>query len=222
VYNRGHSEQVVGRALREDARGVIVASKFLPLPHRVTTAQFMKALDGTLRRLGRDSIDLYYLHFPYSLVGVRTWMERMALAVRAGKIRAVGISNCNVTRMRAAADTLERHGIPLAANQVHYSLTHRDPETNGVLDACRSMNVALVAYRPLAGGKLTGETAGLIGEIARKHGKTPSQVALRWLLQRDERVIVIPGATKARHALDNAEASTWELQQDEIDAIARA
>ena len=101
-------------------------------------------------------IDLYYLHFPYSPCGVGTWMKAMARAVEAGKIRAVGISNCNVAQMRKAADVLARYGIPLAANQVQYSLLHRVPETNGVLEACRQMDVALVAHQPLAAGAVGG------------------------------------------------------------------
>jgi len=79
----------------------------------------------------------------------------MASAVRAGKIRAVGISNCNVAQMRKAAGVLARYGVPLAANQVQYSLVHRRPETDGVLAACHQMDVALVAYRPIGGGVIS-------------------------------------------------------------------
>ena len=136
VYSFGRSERALGLAARQDGRPLVLASKFAPLPTRLTAAQFDSALDRTLERLGRESLDLYYLHFPYSLRRVDTWMKAMAKAVEAGKIRAVGISNCNVARMRKVAGVLARYGIPLAANQVQYSLLHRAPETNGVLDAC--------------------------------------------------------------------------------------
>ena len=115
----------------------MVASKFAPYPTRLVGAQLGRALDATLRRMGRESIDLYYLHFPYSLVRIESWMDRMAEAVCAGKVRAVGVSNCNVSQMRRARDELGRHGIALAANQVHYSVWHRKPERDGVLAACR-------------------------------------------------------------------------------------
>jgi aryl-alcohol dehydrogenase-like predicted oxidoreductase len=82
----------------------------------------------------------------------------MAKAFEAGKIRAAGISNCNVAQTRKVADVLARYGIPLAANQVQYSLLHRAPETNGVLDACRQMDVALIAYRPMAGGAVSASS----------------------------------------------------------------
>ena len=180
LYNKGESEKLVGELTKNE--DVVVASKFAPLPHRITESQFDRALDASLARLGR-AIDLYYLHFPYSFVSVRTWMERLARAHREKKIGAIGVSNCNASQMRAAASVLERHGIPLAANQVCYSVLNTAPETNGVLEACRELDVALVAYRPLAGGK--------IGD---------PKSALHTLLSKDEHVVVIPGTTNATHA----------------------
>ena len=231
VYSSGRSETALGRAARADGRPVLLASKFAPFPHRVTAAQFASALDKTLERLGRDSLDLYYLHFPYSLPGVGAWMKAMASAVRAGKIRAAGISNCNVAHMRKAADVLARYGIPLAANQVQYSLLHRKPETDGVLDACRRMEVALVAYRPISGGALGSGAPGGAGrpaladtlrEVAAARNATAAQVALAWLLQRDDQVIPIPGATRPEHIRENSGALSLELSDEEFAAIDRA
>jgi aryl-alcohol dehydrogenase-like predicted oxidoreductase len=231
IYTFGRSERALGAAARQAGRPVVVASKFAPMPTRITAAQFRSALDRTLKRLGRESVDLYYLHFPYGPRGVSTWMKAMAAAVKPGKIRAAGISNCNVAQMRKAADVLGRYGIPLAANQVHYSLAHREPETNGVLDACRQMDVALVAYRPLASGALSagsgkrqGPTAlaGSLREVATARDATALQVALAWLLKRDEHVIAIPGATKPDHVRQNSRALTLELSNEEFAAIDRA
>jgi len=231
VYGFGRSELAVGVAARQDGRPVVLASKFAPLPARITSAQFESALNRTLKRLGRESLDLYYLHFPYSLRGVDTWMKAMAEAIDAGKIRAAGISNCNVAQMRKAADVLARYGIPLAANQVQYSLLHRAPETNGVLDACRQMDVALIAYRPLAGGAVSAGSrkskgsaalAGALQEVAAAQDATTVQVALAWLLKRDDHVIAIPGATKPDHVRQNSRALTLELRDEEFAAIDRA
>jgi aryl-alcohol dehydrogenase-like predicted oxidoreductase len=231
VYGCGRSELAVGVAARQDGRPVVLASKFAPLPARLTAAQCDSALDKTLKRLGRESLDLYYLHFPYSLRGVDTWMKAMAKAIAAGKIRAAGISNCNVAQMRKAADVLARYGIALAANQVQYSLMHRAPETNGVLDACRQMDVALIAYRPLAGGtfgngsrKSKGSAAlvDALQEVAAAQDATTLQVALAWLLKRDDHVIAIPGATKPNHVRQNSRALTLELSDEEFAAIDRA
>ena len=225
VYSFGRSEAMLGRCCEEDGRPVVVASKFLPYPNRLTSAQFDRALDATLKRLRRKSVDLYFLHFPFSLVRIEAWMDRMAEAVAAGKIRAVGVSNCNAKLMRRAHDALNRRGVALAANQVSYSLLYRKPERDGVLEGCRELDVALVAYRPLGGGLLRGSSnsAGRRGpllhaldRIANDRGVSSSQVALNWLLCQDERVIAIPGATKVAHALDNLGALDWKLDENEL------
>ena len=197
----------------------------------MTAAQFASALDKTLERLGRDSLDLYYLHYPQSLRGVGAWMRAMASAVRAGKIRAVGISNCTAAQMRKAADVLARYGIPLAANQVQYSLLHRKPETDGVLDACRRMDVALVAYCPIGRGAIGAGSPGApdrsaladtLAEVAATRNATAAQVALAWLLKRDDHVIPIPGATRPEHVRENSGALSLELSDEEFADIDRA
>ena len=230
IYHHGRSEIALGEAARQDGRPVLLASKFAPFPHRVTEAQFASALEKTLERLGRDSLDLYYLHFPSSLRGVGAWMRAMAAAVRAGKIQAVGISNCDVAQMRQAAGVLARYGIPLAANQVQYSLLHRKPETNGVLDACRQMDVALVAYRPIGRGVVSAGSptdsgrsylAEVLQEVASARTATAAQVALAWLLKRDDHVIPIPGATRPEHVRENSGALSLELSEEEFAAIDR-
>lgn len=231
IYSFGKSEMAVGRAARADGRPIVLASKVAPLPYRLSAAQFATALGKTLERLGRDSLDLYYLHFPYSPVGIGAWMRAMAKAVKSGRIRTVGISNCNVAQMRTAAEVLARYDVPLAANQVQYSLLHRRPETNGVLDACRRMDVALVAYRPLAGGAIASSSRGgshrstladTLREVASARSATAAQVALAWLLQRDSHVIPIPGAARAEHVRDNAGALSLKLSEEEFAAIDRA
>jgi aryl-alcohol dehydrogenase-like predicted oxidoreductase len=177
---------------------------------------------------------LYYIHWPFTLLGVDTLMDWMARAVASRKVRAVGVSNFTAVQMRRAADRLARYHISLATNEVHYSLTHRDPETNGVLAACRDLNVALVAYRPLEGGQIITDSsqgggsqapsrlAQTLRAVSEQHGATTSQVALRWLVQRDDLVIPIPGATRAQHAAENAAAVELRLSDEEFAAIDRA
>ena len=245
VYSFGGSERLLGACLKRDSRPAVVATKFAP--YRLFRSQFMNALDASLGRLGRQTIDLYYVHFPYSPLSIETMMDLMAQAVAAGKVRAVGVSNFGARQTREAAARLEHYGIPLAANQVRYNLLHRQPEWNGVLDACRELNVALVAYRPIERGRLRSDTlpGGTSGPptptsgrgkrtsrekaiqetlmtIAQQRGKSVSQIALNWLLCRDTHVIPIPGTTKASHAMENAGALGWQLSDDEFAAIDQA
>jgi aryl-alcohol dehydrogenase-like predicted oxidoreductase len=227
IYGFGKSERLIGECIRRDGRPVFVASKFAPFLVRTSPGSLMAALDATLARLGLASIDLYYVHFPFPFVDLGDFADGLAEAVKSGKARHVGVSNFNADQMRRVADRLARSNIPLAANEVQYSLAHRNPETNGVLEACRELDVALVAYFPLASGRLTAPPADArpdkldairraLAEVAQAHQAIPSQVALNWLLARDPRVIPIPGASKARHARANLGALEWRLTDEEF------
>ncbi len=246
MYSGGASERRLGELAGSTA--ALIATKFPP-GLRSTTEDLPAALEGSLRRLRRETIDLYQHHFPSNRVDIPRLMAFMADAVRAGKVRAVGVSNYSAEQMRLAHAALAEHGIPLASNQVEYSLLHRQPETNGVLDACRELGITLIAYQPLAGGALTGRyTAGerprgmrrfmmgyfrgdkqaavapvvaLLGEIGTRHGMTPAQVAIRWLIE-NECVLPIPGAKNGRQAAANAQALAFSLTADEIEALDRA
>jgi aryl-alcohol dehydrogenase-like predicted oxidoreductase len=133
------SERVVGDCLRAGATRAVIATKFFPFPGRSSPRRLMHGLDGSLARLGLKTIDLYYVHFPLPLMDVRVFAEGLVEAVKSGKARAVGVANFGADQMRRIADHLARAGVPLAANQVNYSLLHRAAETNGVLDACRPL-----------------------------------------------------------------------------------
>ena len=154
MYSGGASERRLGELAA--GRDLVVASKF-PSGLRFRAENFPDELEASLGRLGHLSIDLYQHHFPTRRVSIQELMEQMAKAVEAGKVNAVGVSNYSAAQMREAHAALATHGIPLASNQVEYSLLHRQPETNGVLDTCQELGITLIAYTPLAGGLLTGK-----------------------------------------------------------------
>lgn len=248
IYGRGMSERLLGTLVSEDPAGseVVVATKFAALPGRLTARSVAAALGASLARLGRSHIHLYQVHWPYSLIGLETLMNALADQVEAGSIGAIGVSNYGARRMRRAHTLLARRGVPLASNQVHYSLLHRKPERNGVLDACRELGVRLIAYSPLEQGLVTGKfhraevhpgrvrrmmsginarrlratqpAVELLGHIGAAHGgKKEAQVALRWLIQRG--ALPIPGAKNAAQAESNAGALGWELTPEEMAAL---
>jgi aryl-alcohol dehydrogenase-like predicted oxidoreductase len=245
MYSGGASERRVGE-LAEGKR-VVIATKFPPGWLSKTEA-LPDALDQSLVRLRRSSIDLYQHHFPSRRISIPALMGLMADAVEAGKVRAVGVSNYSSAQLRIAHAALAERGIPLASNQVEYSLLHRAPEVNGVLDACRELGITLIAYQPLAMGVLTGKyrpgdrprgirrfgryfrgdalkkaqpVVALLREIGEDYSKTPAQVALRWLIER-EGVLPIPGAKNGRQAASNAEALSFSLAAGEIQALDQA
>jgi aryl-alcohol dehydrogenase-like predicted oxidoreductase len=245
MYAGGASERRLGElALGQD---VLIASKF-PGSFFFRADDFPKEMADSLARLGRSSIDLYQHHFPNRSVSIPELMNRLADAVEAGKIKAVGVSNYSAEQMRIACESLAKRGIPLASNQVEYSLLHRQPETNGVLEVCRELGVTLIAYQPLASGALTGkylsgarpkglrrfmpyfrgkgsEAVGpvvqCLREIGDRYEKTPAQVALRWLMEQGN-VIPIPGAKNARQAVANTEALTFCLSAEEVERLTHA
>lgn len=245
MYSGGASERRLGELAR--GKPVVLATKFPPSPFS-RAESLPKELDASLARLGRSYVELYQHHFPSPRIPIPKLMELMADAVEAGKVKAIGVSNYSAAQMRMAHAALARRGLPLASNQVEYSLLHRRPETNGVLDACRELGVTLIAYQPLASGALTGKYGAgvkprglrrwmpyfsgkglqalepvvrLLREIGEPYGKSPAQVALRWLIE-NERVLPIPGAKNGKQAADNAGALTFRLTPAEIEALDRA
>jgi aryl-alcohol dehydrogenase-like predicted oxidoreductase len=244
VYLFGGSEKTLGRLLPEHRAEVVLASKFFPYPWRLGRSSLKAALQASLQRLGVPQVDLYILHFPVPPVPLETWVEALAQAQQAGLTRAVGISNCNAQQTLRAQEVLARHGIPLASNQVEYSLLNRSAEHNGLLETCRELGVTLVAYRPLGYGLLTGKyepedlpavlhgrlirpadlkraspLIELLGEMGRKHDKTPAQVALNWVVCKG--AVPIPGAKYPAQAAQNAGALGWRLEAGEVEALDR-
>lgn len=158
AYGRGASEHVLAGVLstsppRQDR--LHVADKWWPTLRRATDIQ--ASFDERLEHLAPLGIDLYQIHNPFSLSTVHAQMEAMADLAEAGKIGAIGVSNFSARRMRAAARALSRRGMPLASNQVRYSLLDRRIESNGVLEAARETGVSIIAYSPLAQGLLSGK-----------------------------------------------------------------
>jgi aryl-alcohol dehydrogenase-like predicted oxidoreductase len=245
AYGSGLSERLLGAAIRRSGRPVIVATKFMPLPWRARRGSLVAALRRSLDRLGLPRVDLYQIHWPFPPRSVETWAEALADAVAAGLARAVGVSNFSIDQMRRAHATLAKRGVPLASNQVEYSLLFRRPERNGLLAACRDLDVTLIAYSPLGKGLLTGKytpenpppgvrgmrtsrgtlariqsLVGVLTRIGEQHGKTPSQVALNWVMRKG--ALPIPGAKNARQAQDNAGALGWSLSLEDVAALDRA
>ncbi|APR87455.1 Aldo/keto reductase [Minicystis rosea] len=249
VYGDGESEKILGWLVRKRGGSLLVATKFGLLPGR-TARLLPRALDASLRRLGLPHVDLHQIHWPdRTMASIDALMSELARAVESGKARAVGVSNFSADEMREAHASLSRYGISLASNQVHYSLMHRAPEANAVLDACRELGVTLLAYSPLEQGILCGRydvgqrpigpRAGhaefseeslraaaplvrLLRDIGAAHGdKPPGAVALAWLTAKDG-VVPLAGAKTGAQAKSNAAALGLVLREDEMAALDRA
>nr|XP_043621896.1 uncharacterized oxidoreductase At1g06690, chloroplastic isoform X2 [Erigeron canadensis] len=230
-----NSETLLGRFIKERKKkypedDIAVATKFAALPWRLGRQSVLSALKDSLSRLELDSVELYQLHWP-GIWGNEGYIDGLGDAVEQEK------------RLRQAYQQLKKRGIPLASNQVNYSLIYRMPEENGVKATCDELGISLIAYSPIAQGVLTGKytpeniptgprgniyTAEFltqlqplinrIKEIGQNYDKTPTQVALNWLIAQ-ENVIPIPGAKNAEQAKEFGGALGWTLSSDEVNEL---
>jgi aryl-alcohol dehydrogenase-like predicted oxidoreductase len=246
MYGRGRSEKGLTSALIELGQQddeVLVATKWLPMMR--TASNIPKTIDDRLGYLQGYTIDLYQIHNPMSFSSPEAEMEAMADLVGAGKIRSVGVSNFSAEQMRRAYVTLEKRGLPLASNQVHFSLLDRGIERNGILKTAQELGVTIIAWSPLSRGILTGKfhrdprklkqtpfgrrlmmrrlldkskaVVEALEEIALSHEATATKVALSWTIHvHGTSVVAIPGASKARHAQEAAAAMNLELTEEEM------
>ena len=246
MYGRGRSEQGLANGLRAAEKQddeVVVATKWFPMFR--TARNIPRTIHDRIRFLDGYSIDLYMVHQPWGFSPPEAEMDAMADLVKAGKIRSVGVSNFNAEQMRRAHAALQKRGLPLAANQMQYSLLHRKIETNGVLAAAKELGITITAWSPLASGLLTGKfhkdpeilnrtpfgrrmqlrreierSRPLIlalEEVASIHDATPAQIALNWLIHfQGEAVVAIPGASKVKQVEENAGVMNFRLTHEEM------
>ncbi|HEY3191589.1 MAG TPA: aldo/keto reductase [Solirubrobacterales bacterium] len=254
VYGPYENEMLVGRAIADRRDQAVIATKFgisgvdpdtaeLELDGRPETAR--RSCEGSIERLGLDHIDLYYLHRVDPKVPIEETIGAMGELVDEGKVRALGISEAAPETIRRAHATR-----PISAVQTEYSLWSRDPERNGVIETCRELGIAFVAYSPLGRGFLTGQVRSLdqlaeddfrrvvprfqgdnleaniaiverLDRMAEQKGVSAAQLALAWVHARGEDVFPIPGTKRRRCLEENAAAFDVELGRD-IDELERA
>jgi len=252
IYGPHKNEELLGRFLREVPRdSVVVATKFgfRIGPGGVRSVDsspenVRRACDGSLQRLGIETIDLYYQHRVDPKVPIEETVGAMAGLVSAGKVRMIGLSEAGPETLRRAAKV---H--PIAALQSEYSLWSREVEVNGVLATCRELGITFVPYSPLGRGFLTGaikkledldpsdwrrtnprfgekalqenlKLAAAVKELAREKGATPAQLALAWVLAQGEDVVPIPGTKRVRYLEDNMGALQVKLTDSDRKKIA--
>lgn len=248
IYGWGKSEELLGEFLQDTNGPVTVATKYFPLPWRVSAQAVADALTASLKRLQLPTVALYQVHWPFDfLMGQKTLMNALADEVKQGRIQTIGVSNYSASQMHTAHMYLAERGIPLVVNQVQYSLLHRKIESNGVFSAAQDLGITILAYSPLTQGLLTGKygigtgqmptgarridprfkennlkkvepVVNALRDIGQRYGKTPAQVALNWLIGQGN-VVPIPGAKNAQQAQQNAGALGWTLTADEHQAI---
>ncbi|HEV8595878.1 MAG TPA: aldo/keto reductase [Thermoplasmata archaeon] len=247
-YGAGHSEEVVGRGIREIGRDELVIATKVAGTH-ARGAYVERACDASLKRLGIHEIDVYQIHWPdpWDQASLKETMKAMERLHRAGKIRHVAVSNFAVRDLEEARAALSRTDI--IEDQVHWSLLHRNVEDE-VVPYCTKEGIAILPWSPLEKGLLAGKYdakhkpadevrkgskmlkdenlaeiakfVAVLKDVGAKHGRTPTQVALNWLMRQPGTVVPIPGIKTAAQAEDNAGAAGWSLTSAEVRRISDA
>ena len=251
MYGPYQNEELLGRFLKGRRDKVVLATKFGIVRDPAdgnrrlldgTAANVRRSIEGSLKRLATDYVDLYYLHRVDPHTPVEETVAAMAELVREGKVRHLGLSEAGPVTLARACQV---H--PITAVQTEYSLWTRDPE-DGVLAACRRLGVGFVAYSPLGRGFLTGRfkrfedlpaddyrrtsprfqgesfaknlmLVARLEELARAKGCRPSQLSLAWVLAQGQDVVPIPGTKRRTYLEENAAADTITLNADELRRI---
>ena len=251
VYGPYKNEELVGRAIKGQRDKIVLATKFGivrdPADPSVRGVNgkpeyIRRACEGSLRRLGVETIDLYYQHRVDRATPIEETVGAMAQLVREGKIRYIGLSEASPETLRRAAKV---H--PIAALQTEYSLWSRDPEDE-ILETCRELGIGFVAYSPLGRGFLTGQftrfedfpqddyrrnsprfqgdnfqknldLVNRVEEIAKEKRCTPAQLALAWVLAQDKNIVPIPGTKRRKYLEDNVAALDVKLNAEDLRRI---
>jgi aryl-alcohol dehydrogenase-like predicted oxidoreductase len=248
-YGEGQSESFLGAALGDRRDEVVIATKVgVAIPGwegsgGASPTYIRQVLERSLTALGTDHVDVYMIHFPDPKTPIEDTLEVLADLVEEGKAREIGCSNFEPTQLTEALEVSKANRWPaFVCDQVHYSMVHREPETNGLAELCVETGVALLPYYPLASGLLTGKTRrgaepegrlkmdryqeflteenfdrveGL-ERFATERGVTMVQVALGWLLAQNPVPAVTAGATSPEQVTANAAAADWEPTAEDM------
>ena len=217
-YGPNVSEELIAEALHPYSNDLVIATKGgwnRPGPnqwtHDATPAHLRKAVEGSLKRLRLERIDLYQLHTPDPVVPFEDSVGTLAQLKTEGKIRLIGLSNVTQEHIERA-----RRIVPIVSVQNRYSFADR--EWDYVVDYCERNGIAFIPWFPLGAGRVAGQ---VLDQIARAHQATPHQVAIAWLLKRSPIVLPIPGTSSVKHLEENVAAASLQLSNDEYQKLSR-
>ena len=216
-YAAGHSEELVGRAVRESnikRENLFITSKVSP--EHLSYDDVFKSCESSLRRLKMDYIDLYLIHWPGRGMKLEKTFPALNKLVRDGKVKYLGVSNFNLKLLKQSQEYSET---PILTNQVPYSLPDHSYVENGVLEYCQQNDILVTAYSPVKFRSIRVNKT--LKEITNAHSATPFQIALAWLVMQP-RVITIPMSFDPQHIKENFEAAEILLSADEMTRLGNA
>jgi diketogulonate reductase-like aldo/keto reductase len=211
AYAEGHSEELLGRAIREtntERTALFITTKISP--EHLQPDQVARSCENSLRRLNTEYVDLYLIHWPRTGMKFEETFGALHKLVKSGKVRHLGVSNFNLKLLKQAQAASET---PILTDQVPYRLPDRTYAENGVLEYCQQNDILLTAYSPVKFRNLPVNKT--LRAIADAHSATPFQIALAWLVAQP-RVITIPMSFNPQHIRENFDAAAIELSEEEF------
>jgi len=218
MYGRGHSEELVGEAIADFRReDLFITTKVSPEHLRYNDV--ITAARGSLRRLKTDNIDLYLVHAPNPAIPIQETMKGFDFLCKKGLVKFIGVSNFTIDQIREAQKYIRNK---IVANQIEYNLLIRnrggeytsDMEST-IIPYCQENDIVVIAYRPLARGRLVRPGFRVLDELAQKYNKTSVQIAINWLISK-QGIITIPKATNVAHLKENLGAMGWRLEHQDM------
>lgn len=220
AYAEGHAEELVGKAISDfDRKNLFVTSKVSP--EHLSYNDLVASAKGSLERLQTDYIDLYLIHAPNPDIPIQETMKAMDFLVEQKLVKCIGVSNFSVEQIREAQKYTKNK---IVANQIEYSLLVRNEGrvTNDMesktIPYCQENNILVIAWRPLAKGKLAKPGFKILDELAQKYHKSQSQIAINWLISK-KGIVTITKSTKVEHLKENLGAIGWKLQQEDVERL---
>ncbi len=218
IYAAGHSEEIVAQAIKGYKRDNFFITTKVWKEH-LKYDDVLTAMSESLERLQMDYVDLYLIHAPFPAMNFKETMKAMDSLIDQGFTKYIGVSNFSIKQLKEA-QSISKY--PIVNNQIHYSLAYKDMYKENPLDEiieyCQENDILVTAYRPVERGILTTKEEPLMKEMCEKYDKTPSQIAINWLVSQDN-IVTISKMRDQKHLLENLQSLNWNMDKSDIEKL---
>lgn len=211
MYAKGYSEEILAKTLKKyDRSKLFITSKVNP--EHLSCDDVISSCKKSLARLRMDYLDLYLIHMPNPAIKIGETMRAFDYLKEQGLIKNIGVCNFNVERLKEAQEKTKNR---IVLNQVHYNLIFREPALKGVIEYCQNKDIFIEAWRPIQQGSLAKKGIEIVDKLAAKYGKTPSQIAINWLISQ-KNVVTLVKASNLKHLEEDLGAIGWNMSDEDI------
>ena len=211
MYAEGYSEEILGKALKEyDRAKLFITSKVSPA--HLGYEDLIASCKASLARLQMDYLDLYLIHMPNPEISIEETMRAFDFLVEKGMIKSIGVCNFNIERLIEAQSKTKNK---IVLNQVHYNLIFREPALKGVIKYCQENDIFIEAWRPIQQGCLTKKGIDIIDRLCEKYNKTPSEIAINWLVSQ-KNVITLTKTSNIKHLEEDMGSVGWNMSDEDV------